>query len=93
MSSLEQKSIKVIEFTGKDRDWKIWSRKFLAVASRKGYKDLLTGVSAIPTQAQFDLAEAESNDAEKKTRKLWKLNELAFEDILLSISGRPDKRR
>ena len=30
MSSLEQKSIKVIEFTGKDKDWKIWSRKFLA---------------------------------------------------------------
>ena len=87
MSSLEQKSIKVIEFTGKDKDWKIWLRKFLAQANRKGYKGLLTGSDNIPTEAESELAVGETNDAEKKTRKLWKLNELAFEDILLSING------
>ena len=87
MSSLEQKSIKVIEFTGKDKDWKIWSRKFLAQGNRKGYKGLLTGSDNIPTEAESELAVGERNDTEKKTRKLWKLNELAFEDILLSING------
>ena len=37
----EEKSIKVIEFTG--ADFKIWSKKFVACANRKGYKDLLEG--------------------------------------------------
>ena len=87
MPSLEQKSIKVIEFSGKDKDWKIWSRKFLAQASRKGYKKLLTGDEVIPTESQYSLAAGETNIEEKKTVRLWQLNELAFEDILLSING------
>ena len=70
MSSLEQKSIKVIEFTGKDKDWKIWLRKFLAQANRKGYKGLLTGSDNIPTEAESELAVGETNNAEKKNRKL-----------------------
>ena len=37
----EEKSIKVIEFTG--TDFKIWSKKFVALANRKGYKGLLEG--------------------------------------------------
>ena len=87
MSSLEQKSIKVIEFTGKDKDWKIWSRKFLAQANRKGYKKLLSGATAIPTESEYTAAAGGSTDAEKLTVKLWQLNELAFEEILLSING------
>lgn len=87
MSSLEQKSIKVIEFTGKDKDWKIWSKKFLAQANRKGYKKLLTGAEVIPTESEYTAAAGGSTDAEKLTVKLWQLNELAFEEILLSING------
>ena len=52
MSSLEQKSIKIIEFMGKEKDWKIWSRKFLAQANKKGYKKLLSGAKAIPTESE-----------------------------------------
>ena len=87
MSSLEHKSIKVIEFSGKEKDWKIWSRKFLAQASRKGYKKLLSGAEAIPSESEYTAAAGETNDDEKKTVKLWQLNELAFEEILLSING------
>ena len=56
MSSLEQKSIKFIEFTGKDKEWKLWSRKFLAEANRKGYKKLLSGAEAIPTKSEYTAA-------------------------------------
>ena len=87
MSSLEQKSIKVIEFSGKDSDWKIWSRKFLAQANRKGYKKLLSGATAIPTESEYTAAAGGSTDDQKLTVKLWQLNELAFEEILLSING------
>jgi hypothetical protein len=81
MSSLEQKSIKVIEFTGKDKDWKIWSRKILAQANRKRYKKLLSGTMAIPTESECTAAGGGST-------KLWQLNELVFEEMLLSINGK-----
>ena len=80
----EEKSIKVIEFTG--ADFKIWSKKFVARANRKGYKGLLEGAEPIPTKSEYDAAESESSDEQKKTRRAYKLNELAYEDILLSIN-------
>ena len=85
MSTVDEKSIKVIEFTGKD--FKIWSRKFCARANRKGYLTLLRGTQRIPTLSEYIAAEASPSDATNKiTIKLWKLNELAFEDIILSIN-------
>ena len=86
-SSLEHKSIKVLYFGGKTKEWKIWSRKFLAQANRKGYKVLLTGAEAIPTESAYTAAMSESTETQKKTVKLWKLNELAVKDLLLSIDG------
>ena len=80
----EEKSIKVIEFTG--TDFKIWSKKFVARANRKGYKGLLEGTEQIPTKSEYDAAEIGSDNSKKKTRRAWKLNELAYEDILLSIN-------
>ena len=62
MSSTEEKNInKIIEFDGKG--FKMWARKFLARANRKGYKKLLTGVTLIPSIAEFQASEDESNDA------------------------------
>ena len=85
MSSTEEKNInKIIEFDGKG--FKIWARKFLARANRKGYKKLLTGTTPIPTITQFEASEDEANDAKKTIVKNWNLNELAFEDLLLSIN-------
>ena len=80
----EEKSIKVIEFTG--LDFKIWSKKFVARANRKGYKGLLEGTDPIPTKIEYKTAKSESNEMQKKMRRAYKLNELVYEDILLSIS-------
>ena len=61
----EEKSIKVIEFTG--ADFKIWSKKFVARANRKGYKGLLEGTDPVSTKSEYEAAESESNDTPKKT--------------------------
>ena len=85
MSAVDEKSIKVIEFSGKD--FKIWSRKFCARANRKGYLTLLRGIQIIPIISQYIAAERDPTDATNKSIiKLWKLNELAYEDIILSIN-------
>ena len=85
MSSTEEKIInKIIEFNRKG--FKIWVRKFLARANRKGYKKLLQGSTKIPTLSEYTAAEDEATYAKKLTVKLWNLNELAFEDLLLSIN-------
>ncbi len=59
MSSTEEKNInKIIEFDGKG--FKIWARKFLARANRKGYKKLLTGTTPIPTIAQLAVSDPQT---------------------------------
>ena len=85
MSTVDEKSIKVIKLTGKD--FKLWSRKFCARANRKVYLTLLRGTQRIPALSEYIAAEGDpSNATNKITIKLWKLNELAFEDIILSIN-------
>ena len=41
-------SIRVIQFSGKTKDWPVWEEKFLAKAKRKGFKDVLLGKYKIP---------------------------------------------
>ena len=84
MMTLEEKSIKVIEFT--ETNFNIWSKRLMARANRKGCKGLLEGTDPIPTKSKYDAAEDNSSDKQKKTRRAWKLNELAYEDILLPIN-------
>ena len=85
--SNDLKSIRVIEFTGKTSDWEGWSEKFLARSKRKGYKNVLLGREAVPTEADFKQALSTPGEvASKKILKRAELNEEAFEDIILSIN-------
>ena len=36
--SIGEKSLRIIEFSGKKDDWKVWSQKWLARASKKRHK-------------------------------------------------------
>ena len=78
--STDERTIKVIEFSGKKSDWFVWESKFLARAKRKGYKGLLLGKVEIPKENE------DINDDKEKI-KIKQLNELAYEDLLLSIDG------
>lgn len=83
----EIKSIRVLEFSGKTSEWEGWSEKFKARAKRKGYKDLLLGKKAIPTDSEYKQAISVSPETStsKETIVLAQLNEEAYEEIILSI--------
>jgi hypothetical protein len=79
-------SIRVIPFTGKKEDWRIWSVKFLACARCKGYRDVLLGKDVTPLDA--DEPAATATQAEKDAyNKARKLNDVAYEEMILCIDG------
>ena len=47
MSKYKEKSTQIIEFSGKKEVWPIWSRKFLARAEDRKYRDFLEGLEKI----------------------------------------------
>ena len=87
MSSIEEKSLRMIESSGSTKDWEIWSEKFKAWGKRKGYTKLLLGRSEIPTQAELTAAEEGKTDRDKKVTQLVDFNELGYKDLILSING------
>ena len=70
--STEEKSICIIEFSGKKTDSDSWSEKFLLHGKQKGYKKLLvsasttTGVDKIPMQEEYKSALEGDKDLNKK---------------------------
>jgi len=82
MSLIEEKSLKVIVFSSKQEDWKFWEVKFFARARRKGFREILLGTVKIPKDSEkFDL----TVPAEKAQSEIHDKNELAFEELVLSI--------
>jgi len=82
MSVIEEKSLKVITFSGKQEDWKYWEIKFLARARRKGFREILEGTIPIPKDSEkFNLTKPD----EKEQSEIRDKNELAFEELVLSI--------
>ena len=59
-----EKSVRIIPFSGKKSDWRIWSRRFLAAAAKKKYKNVLLGIDSVPADIET-LDETKSTDAEK----------------------------
>ena len=50
ISGTEKETYKIIQFSGKQKDYYRWSRLFLAYADSRKYKDVLTGSTTIPDQ-------------------------------------------
>ena len=67
----EEKSIRIISFSGKRGDWRVWSWKFLAVAEKRGYKKVLTGTLVLTS----------TSSAEEK-----QLGVNAYNDLLLAMT-------
>ena len=62
--SLESKSIRVIAFSDKAKDYKMWARKFMSLTSIKGYKNVMTGKET-PTGHLVDCADT------KEKKRNW----------------------
>ena len=79
----EEKEIRIILFNGKQATWRMWSRKFLAQVSIKGYKDLMLGKEKLPTpsflRSTEDIDTVEQGIEEKK----MSMNRKAYNELLL----------
>jgi hypothetical protein len=80
MSKLE--TIRELPFSGKDSDYRMWSRQFLARAVKKGYKKILEGTEQVPAEDE-DIPD--DTDANKKKLLARQMNEEAYSDLLLSM--------
>ena len=95
----EEKSIRIIEFSGDQSDWDGWSEKFLARAEHKGYRKLLlckknqAGTDVVPTESELNSAEGKSTKTQddKNIIALAKLNKLAYMDLILSIDHKKSR--
>ena len=67
----EEKAIRIIPFSGKKNDWRQWSRKFLAIAHRRGFKEYLDGTKTITSTSSAD-------EIQKNTQ--------AYNEMLLAMS-------
>ena len=87
--STKDRSIYIIKFLWKCSDWESWSEEFLLQGKRKGCKKLLmrdgstVGFDKIP---MFEKILDGDADLDRKIFKLGELNELAYEDFILTLN-------
>ena len=82
MSDLtSEKTIRSLPFSGKQEDWRMWSRKFLARAELKGYQEILEGTKKAPSAS---LVIDESTATGKRLSKLRRANTMAYNDLLMA---------
>ena len=92
--SNELKIGKIITFSGKRVEWPLWSEKFKARANRKGYKGILTGeTNHIVPPDNVDISLEPDTDKKKWKQELRRLNEEAYEDLVLAVDGKTDVGR
>ena len=68
-------SIRVITFSGKQRDWSHWEEKILARAKRKGLKELYLGKNGIVIPKESEQLVQGKDDDKIKIREN---NEIAY---------------
>ena len=79
----EDRAIRIIPFLGKKKDWSIWSGKFRANATAKGYLKVLEGKETIPDESEILDA---NNTADKVKIKIRKANENAYNALIQSMT-------
>ena len=73
--------IRVLQFSGKESEWNMWSKKFLATARKRGYKSILENKEKLPDASEdIDVSTAEGL-AKTKVREA---NENAYTDLMLA---------
>lgn len=83
MSELDESTIKVVLFSGKQEDWFVWEERFLAKAQRRGFKKLLLGKEDDIPKSSDELDITKPN--EKKLVKIRNLNEYAYGELVMSM--------
>ena len=76
MSENDEKTIRILKFSGKEEDWRMWSAKFMAKAKLRGFTEILDGTKDAPKDSV-----AGATDASKE---LAVLNDKAYNELVLS---------
>ena len=84
MSDLNEKSIRILTFSGKKEDWTMWSDKFLAKASMKGYDVILDGSIIIKDDDPSTLSTTQK-EAQEEAKKL---NKRAYNELILACTDK-----
>ena len=91
----ELKAIKVLKFEGKESEWERWSEKLIALASARGFAEILLGTEQAPNADEgIDRKKSggtyELTDAERKEKKrLRQANGNAYINLQLSCEELP----
>ena len=80
----EEKTVRVLPFSGLKKDWRKWQAKFVAKARMRGFKKLLTGDEKVP---KHDVTIDLTTEAGKKDKKLLEANETGFDLLMLSMQS------
>ena len=76
-----EKSIRILPFKGKDdEEYSMWSQKFLARASMKGYDGILEGSVKVKKDGESSYSDKELTARAK--------NKEAYNDLILSMDGK-----
>jgi hypothetical protein len=78
----EEKAIRVLTFDGKDKNWNMWSKKFLARANYRKYKDILTKDGLKVPKWNEDLGDTAEG---KKKESLREANQKAYDELILAM--------
>ena len=87
--TFDEKTLWVIEFSGRKSDWKIWSQKFLAQGNKRGCKDIIERKTSIPSKALYNASKdkIDPTPQDETNIKTYEHSISAFEDLILSING------
>ena len=78
-----EKAIRILPFSRKQDEWRMWSRKFLARAKTKRFKDVLLGLVNVPSYDEEIDVETEEGRLAMAARVA---NENAYNELLLSCT-------
>ena len=81
MSSMYERSIRVIAFSGKKKDYRMWRKQFASVAGRRDYEEILDGSIVVPADSENLKSD---NDAHKEKILARKANKNAYNDLVLA---------
>jgi hypothetical protein len=78
---------RLLRFLGKQEDWRMWSRKFLARASTIAYLNILTGLERAPPVLEGSTTEtiAEEKERISTEEKVIKGNSLGYFELLSAV--------
>ena len=87
MSEDCERAIRILQFSGKKEDWIMWTDKFLARATIRGYDEILMGTLLATGESSVD-EDGNSKNLSKEEKHANGLNKKAYNELILSCNDK-----